>query len=62
MPGVLILGSLGELAAALLEADGGTRWRLAGAEQVGFRHFVGPGDQMELTVDAEGALDEAAVL
>ena len=35
---------------ALLEQQTGTRWRLAGAEQVGFRHFVQPGDQMELTV------------
>lgn len=62
LPGVLILGSLGVLAAELLEADGGTRWRLAGANQVGFRHFVGPGDQMELTVELKERSDEAAVL
>jgi len=49
LPGVLILGSLGELARRLLEEDGG-HWRLAGAGKVGFRHFVQPGDQMELEV------------
>jgi 3-hydroxyacyl-[acyl-carrier-protein] dehydratase len=50
MPGVLILGSLGALADELLAASSDGRWRLAGAERVGFRHFVQPGDQMELTV------------
>jgi 3-hydroxyacyl-[acyl-carrier-protein] dehydratase len=50
LPGVLILGSLGALAAHVLEQETGTQWRLAGAGQVGFRHFVQPGDQLELTV------------
>jgi 3-hydroxyacyl-[acyl-carrier-protein] dehydratase len=50
LPGVLILGSLGTLCAELLEQETGRRWRLAGADRVGFRHFVQPGDQMVLTV------------
>lgn len=62
LPGVLILGSLGSLAAHLLEQDGGRRWRLAGAGQVGFRHFVQPGDQMEITVEVKEADDTHAVL
>ena len=28
---------------------------------VGFRHFVGPGDQMELTVELKERSDEAAI-
>jgi 3-hydroxyacyl-[acyl-carrier-protein] dehydratase len=51
LPGVLILGSLGALAAHVLEQETGTQWRLAGAGQVGFRHFVQPGDQLELAVE-----------
>ena len=51
MPGVLILGSLGALAAELLAADSDEGWRLATAERVAFRHFVQPGDQMTLTVN-----------
>ncbi len=62
LPGVLILGSLGSLATALLEADAAARWRLAGAGQVGFRHFVQPGDQMELTVALKERSEESALL
>jgi len=50
MPGVLILGTMGKVAKALLEADGDAVWRMAGAGAVGFRHWVGPGDQMEISV------------
>ena len=50
MPGVLILGSLGTLCAELLEKETGRSWRLSGADRVAFRHFVGPGDQMVITV------------
>jgi len=50
LPGVLILGSLGTLCGELLEHETGRRWRLAGADRVGFRHFVQPGDQLELVV------------
>ncbi len=62
LPGVLILGSLGSLAVALLETDSAAGWRLAGAAQVGFRHFVQPGDQMELTVALKERTDGRAVL
>ena len=60
LPGVLILGSLAELAGHVLEQETGTRWRLAGATQVGFRHFVQPGDQMELTVQVKDRSDGEA--
>jgi 3-hydroxyacyl-[acyl-carrier-protein] dehydratase len=62
LPGVLILGSLGELAALVLEEHTGRRWRLAGAEQIRYRHFVQPGDQMEVTVEVKEAADDEAVL
>jgi 3-hydroxyacyl-[acyl-carrier-protein] dehydratase len=62
LPGVLILGSLGALAGELLQAETGTPWRLAGADRVGFRHFVGPGDQLELTVTLKSRTDDEAIL
>src|SRR5437870_12159980 len=62
LPGVLILGSLGTLCAELLEQRTGRRWRLAGADRVGFRHFVQPGDQMVLTVKLKDLGDEEATL
>jgi len=62
LPGVLILGSLGALAARLLEEDTNRAWRLAGAGQVGFRHFVQPGDQLELTVTLKSRTDDSAEL
>jgi 3-hydroxyacyl-[acyl-carrier-protein] dehydratase len=62
LPGVLILGSLGELAAELLEQETGFAWRLAGAERVGFRHFVQPGDQLLLTVTLKQRTDVEATL
>lgn len=62
LPGVLILGSLGELAAVLLERDSAQAWRLAGADRVGFRHFVQPGDQLALSVALKQRSDTEAVL
>jgi 3-hydroxyacyl-[acyl-carrier-protein] dehydratase len=62
VPGVLILGSLGTLAAELLEKETGRKWKLAGADKVGFRHFVQPGDTMELTVKLKSHDDDGAVL
>lgn len=62
LPGVLILGSLGALASELLERETGRPWRLAGAERVGFRHFVQPGDQLELKVTLKERSDDQAVL
>ena len=54
LPGVLIIGSIGELAAALLREQTGKSWRLASLSRVSFRHFVQPGDQMEISVDLVG--------
>lgn len=62
LPGVLILGSLGMLACQLLESDTPGQWRFAGADRVGFRHFVRPGDQLELTVELKERTDTEAVL
>jgi 3-hydroxyacyl-[acyl-carrier-protein] dehydratase len=62
LPGVLILGSMGALAAHLLEEETGRPWRLAGAGQVGFRHFVQPGDQMEIAVQVKERTDDSALL
>jgi 3-hydroxyacyl-[acyl-carrier-protein] dehydratase len=62
MPGVLILGSLGTLCADLLEQETGRRWRLVGADRVGFRHFVQPGDQMVLTVKLKDVGETEATL
>jgi 3-hydroxyacyl-[acyl-carrier-protein] dehydratase len=62
LPGVLILGSLGELAAELLEQETGVAWRLAGADRVAFRHFVQPGDQLELSVTLKQRSDAEAIL
>jgi len=61
LPGVLILGSLGALAANVLEQEDGSQWRLSGAGQVGFRHFVQPGDQLELTVELKERRDGEAI-
>jgi 3-hydroxyacyl-[acyl-carrier-protein] dehydratase len=61
LPGVMILGSLGELAGLLLQDQTGRPWRLAGAEQVRYRHFVQPGDQMELAVELKELSEDAAV-
>ncbi len=62
LPGVLMLGSLGALAAELLQAESDKRWRLQGADRVAFRHFVQPGDQLELTVKLSKRDDTEAVL
>jgi len=61
VPGVLILGSLAELAGRLLTQRTGKTWRLARAEQVRFRHFVQPGDQITLSVDLKEFSPTAAV-
>jgi 3-hydroxyacyl-[acyl-carrier-protein] dehydratase len=62
LPGVLMLGSLGELCGELLEQRTGKRWRLRGADRVGFRSFVQPGDQLVLTVKLKDLGDGEATL
>ncbi|MBO3749434.1 hypothetical protein J5X84_25425 [Streptosporangiaceae bacterium NEAU-GS5] len=62
LPGVLVLGSMGELAAVLLREQTGRTWRLAGAERVRYRHFIQPGDQMRIEVDLKRLDDAEATL
>jgi len=61
MPGVLILGTMGKVAKALLEHDGGV-WRLAGGGAIGFRQWVGPGDQLEISVTLKSRSEQEAIL
>ncbi|MFE3059463.1 3-hydroxyacyl-ACP dehydratase FabZ family protein [Nocardia sp. NPDC059239] len=51
LPGVLILGSLGVLAGLLVSETVGGSWQLTAARTVRYRHFVRPGDRMQLHVD-----------
>jgi len=62
MPGVLILGTMGKVAKHLLEHDGAGVWRLAGGGAIGFRHWVGPGDTMEISVTLKSQNDTEAIL
>jgi 3-hydroxyacyl-[acyl-carrier-protein] dehydratase len=63
LPGVLVLGSLVELARRVcLAGDPDGHWRLLRARRVQYRHFVRPGDQLELTVDLRmGQPSETAI-
>jgi 3-hydroxyacyl-[acyl-carrier-protein] dehydratase len=61
LPGVLILGSMAELAGILLREQTHRPWRLAGAEQVRYRQFVQPGDQMDIRVELKELTDGSAV-
>jgi 3-hydroxyacyl-[acyl-carrier-protein] dehydratase len=68
LPGVMILDTVAELAATLLEHRTGATWVLAGADRVRYRHFVRPGDQLlaEVVVTelcgSEAALRAAATV
>jgi 3-hydroxyacyl-[acyl-carrier-protein] dehydratase len=62
LPGVIILGSLGDLAARLLEEQTGVPWRMAEVGEVRYRHFVRPGDQMELAVEIREVAAESATV
>ncbi|MGW2522775.1 3-hydroxyacyl-ACP dehydratase FabZ family protein [Streptomyces sp. NPDC001617] len=53
LPGVLLLEDLAQLAALVCD-EGSRNWRLSGVRTMRFRHFVGPGDQVELTVRVTG--------
>ncbi|MEV0910319.1 3-hydroxyacyl-ACP dehydratase FabZ family protein [Streptomyces hokutonensis] len=59
LPGVLLLEDLAELA-ALVCADGSRDWRLSGVRTLRFRHFVGPGDQVELRIRLTGRTADSA--
>jgi 3-hydroxyacyl-[acyl-carrier-protein] dehydratase len=60
LPGVIIIGSLAKLAEVLLRESTQVLWRLAEVEKVSFRHFVRPGDVMELTVELADCADGRA--
>ena len=62
LPGVLVLGSMGELAKVLLAEQTHRTWRLAGAERVRYRHFIQPGDQMRISVEIKTLDEQEAVL
>lgn len=62
LPGVLILGTLAELAVRAMQSEPSSTWRLAGAERVRFRRYVRPGDQMVLSVVVRSVSPEAALL
>lgn len=53
MPGVLVLGSLAELARLLMKETTGVDWRLCVARRVRFKAYVRPGDQLDLSVSIE---------
>lgn len=60
LPGVIIIGSMARLAEVLLLESTRLHWRLAEAEGMSFRHFVRPGDVLELTVELAGCADGQA--
>src|SRR3954447_17755988 len=62
LPGVLVLGSMAELAKILLTRKSGGEWRLTGADRVRYRHFIQPGDQMEIVVEIKESSAGQAVL
>lgn len=53
LPGVLILDALAQTAALALPGGGGAGWTPAEARRLRFRHYVNPGDRLELIVDVE---------
>ncbi len=62
LPGILIMGSMGSLAAHLLQEETGKPWRMARAEKVAFRHWAQPGDRMDVSVKLKSRDDNEAVL
>ncbi len=60
LPGVLVLGSMAELAKILLAEQGGEVWYLARADRIRYRHFIEPGDQMEVEVEVKDLGEQQA--
>jgi 3-hydroxyacyl-[acyl-carrier-protein] dehydratase len=58
LPGVVLLAGVAGLAELVL----GGRWRLDGVSGLRFRHFVRPGDQVEIAVRVLGAGECAATV
>lgn len=60
LPGVLVLGTMAELAKVLLAKQGEAAWYLARADRIRYRHFIEPGDQMEIEVEVKDLGEEQA--
>ncbi|MET0965679.1 MAG: hydroxymyristoyl-ACP dehydratase [Nakamurella sp.] len=63
LPGVLILDDLVEVAGLVLAGrpnGSRIRWELAGVRRIRFRHFVEPGDSMEISVQLTRLVDGVA--
>jgi 3-hydroxyacyl-[acyl-carrier-protein] dehydratase len=66
LPGVLILDDLVQVARLALQGVARIghppvdRWELARAGRIRYRHFVQPGDSMEITVRVTGVVDGSA--
>jgi 3-hydroxyacyl-[acyl-carrier-protein] dehydratase len=62
LPGVLVLGSIAELAGVVLTARPGAVWKLTRADRIRYRHFIEPGDQMEIEVEVKDLNEPQATL
>jgi 3-hydroxyacyl-[acyl-carrier-protein] dehydratase len=62
LPGVLLLEAMAATAAEALQGAAGDRraWRLTGIEGARFRHFVRPGDLVEIEASVTAAHAETA--
>lgn len=60
LPGVLILGSVAALAARMLAAAEPGRWTLVGVGRARYRHYVRPGDIVEMQVTVRARDDDRA--
>lgn len=51
LPGVIVLGCLARVGERLLQDSFGGEWTLARAHRIRYRHFVQPGDELNLQVE-----------
>lgn len=57
LPGVLILGSVATLAGRMLAPANPQAWTLVGLRRARYRHYVRPGDVVDLHVSVRSTLD-----
>ncbi len=62
LPGVLVLGTMAKLARVLLGERPGAPWYLTRADRIRYRHFIEPGDQMEIEVEVKDLDERQATL
>jgi 3-hydroxyacyl-[acyl-carrier-protein] dehydratase len=62
LPGVLVLGTMAELAKVVLAEQQDAPWHLTRADRIRYRHFIEPGDQMEIEVEVKDADERQATL